>query len=113
VTLAATVRRWYWKRIRRYRGETCGRPNHMHGAIRRGCGRPVGVIWRAPSGIWNYVVAGQYQTTYTVREGAAGGPVMERSEGVGGVLCPGCFDRLAQERGLLLQWTARPFLEKG
>lgn len=104
----ARIRRWYWKHVRRYRYEICGRPDHPHGAIRRGCGRPVGVVWRAPTGIWNYVVAGQYYTVYTVREGAAGGPVMERSEGAGGVLCLACFDRLAQEQGVPLRWEALP-----
>lgn len=105
---AARIRRWYWKRIRGYRYEICGRSDHPHGAIRQGCGRPVGVIWRAPTSIWNYVVAGQDQTVYTVREGLLGGPVMERSEGVVGVLCIACFDLLAQERGLPLRWESRP-----
>jgi hypothetical protein len=106
--LAARVRRFYWKRVRRYELEICGNPGHMHGAIRQGCGRPVGLVWRAPSGIWNYVITGQDQTVYTVREGAAGGAVMERAEGVGGVLCLGCFDRMARDRGVTLYWKADP-----
>lgn len=108
VSVAARVRRFYWRHIRRYRYEICGRPNHPHAMIRRGCGRPVGVVWRATSGVWNYVVTGQDQTVYTVREGAAGGPVGERAEGVGGILCLRCFDRFAQERGVHLQWESRP-----
>lgn len=110
VSTSARVRRFYWKRIRRYRHETCGRPDHIHGVIRRGCGRPVGMVWRASSGVWNYVVTGQDQTVYTVREGAAGGPVQERAEGAGGILCVACFDRLARERGLDVQWEASPFV---
>lgn len=108
MTAAARVRRFYWKRIRRYRYEICGRPGHLHGTIRRGCGRPVGTVWRASSGVWNYVVTGQEQTTYTVRAGAAGGPVEERAEGVGGVLCLNCFDRFARECGVHLRWESRP-----
>jgi hypothetical protein len=108
MTLTARARRFYWKHIRGYDSEICGNPGHRHGTIRRGCGRPVGVVWRAPSGIWNYVVSGQDQTTYTVREGAAGGPVEERAEGAGGVLCLGCFDRFARERGVSLCWESRP-----
>ena len=108
MTPAARIRRFYWKHIRRYRYEICGRPDHPYEAIRRGCGRPVGVVWRAPSGVWNYVVAGQDHTVYTVRAGAAGGPVMERAEGGGGILCLGCFDRLARELGVHLQWESMP-----
>jgi hypothetical protein len=104
--LAARVRRFYWKRLRRYDAEICGRPDHPHEQIRRGCGRPVGVVWRAESAVWNYVVTGQDQTVYTVREGAAGGPIMERAEGAGGVLCLHCFDQLARERGVHLYWEA-------
>lgn len=110
MTLTARARRFYWRRIRRYEMELCGRPDHPHAAIRRGCGRPVRpFVWRAPSGIWNFVVALQDQTVYTVREGAAGGRIEERAEGVGGVLCPACFDDLARERGLDLYWKAEPF----
>lgn len=108
MTLAARARRVYWKRVRRYPTEICGRPDHPHGTIRRGCGRPVAVVWHAETAIWNYVVTGQDQTTYTVREGAAGGPVMERAEGVGGVLCLTCFDRFAREVGVALRWESSP-----
>lgn len=108
MTPAARTRRFYWKRVRRYRFEICGRPRHPHGTITRGCGRPVELVWRASSGMWNYVVTGREQTVYTVREGAAGGPVEERAEGVGGVLCLACFDREARESGVYLQWESRP-----
>lgn len=101
--MSARLRRFYWRHVRRYRYEICWRAG-----TRRGCGRPVGVVWRAPSGIWNYVVAGQQQTVYTVREGAAGGPVEERAEGLGGILCLQCFDDLAQECGVPLRWESRP-----
>jgi hypothetical protein len=108
VTLAARARRAYWKHVRRYQFETCGRHDHPYEAIRRGCGRPVGLVWGAPAGIWNFVVTGERETTYTVRAGTAGGPVEERAEGVGGILCLHCFDRLALERGILLKYEARP-----
>lgn len=107
MSFAARVRRLYWKRVRRYRYETCGNPRHLYGTIRRGCGRPVGLVWRTSSGVWNYVVAGQQQTAYTVRKGAAGGPFMERAEGVGGVLCLRCFDRFARERDVHLRWESK------
>ncbi len=96
MTLAARTRRLYWKHIRRYRYETCGRPNHPHATIMRGCGRPVGLVWRASSPTWTYVVTDQEQIDYTIREGA------------GGVLCLACFDRFAQERGVHLRWESRP-----
>jgi hypothetical protein len=108
MTLAARARRFYWKRIRRYELEICGRPDHPHGTIRRGCGRPVGTVWRAPSAVWNYVVTGQDQTVYTVREGAAGGPIHARAEGAGGVLCLHCFDREARKLGVVLCYHAGP-----
>lgn len=105
----ATIRRFYWKRVRRYRYETCGSvprgaPAYM--VIRRyGCGRPVGLVWGASTGLWNYVVTGQQQTTYTVRAGAAGGPIEERAEGAGGILCLGCFDRACQDLGIVRRWS--------
>lgn len=108
MTLAARARRFYWKYLRRYRYEICGNPGHRHGTIRRGCGRPVGVVWRAPTGIWNYVVASQDVTAYTVRKGAAGGPREERAEGVGGTLCLDCFTRFAEEQDIFLSWESRP-----
>ena len=92
MTLAARTRRFWWKRVRRYRYETCGRPNHVHGTITRGCGRPVGVVWHAPSGMWNFVVTGRDVP----------------AEGVGGVLFLACFDRFARECGMILQWESRP-----
>jgi len=108
MTPAARTRRFYWKHVRRYRYEICGRPNHPHDTIMRGCGRPVGVVWRAPTGVWNYIVADQQTTTYTVRTGAAGGPAQGRAEGAGGVLCLACFDREARERGVHLRWESGP-----
>jgi len=108
MTLAARTRRCYWKHVRRYRYETCGRPNHPHGTITRGCGRPVGVVWRAPTGMWNYVVTGRKHTIYTLRGAPMAAPWKERAEGVGGVLCLACFDREARERGVILRWESRP-----
>lgn len=102
------LRRFYWKRIRRYRYEVCGsvpRRSPAYMVIRRyGCGRPIGPVWRASTGIWNYVVTGQDQTTYTVRAGSAGGSVQERAEGAGGILCLVCFDRACRDRGIHRYW---------
>ena len=108
MTLAARTRRFYWKHVRRYRYETCGRPNHLHDTITRGCGRHVGLVWHASAGVWNYVVAGEERTTYTVRRPHPYAPVAERAEGVGGVLCLTCFDRFARERGVYLRWESMP-----
>lgn len=112
MSAACLLRRFYWQRIRRYDSEVCGsvhRASPAFATIRRhACGRPVEVVWRASSGVWNYVVTGQDQTVYTVREGAAGGPVEERAEGAGGILCLRCFDRAARERGVYLAWESRP-----
>lgn len=110
--LVARARRVYWKRLRGHRYEICGSVNPAspaYATIRRyGCGRPIGPIWRASSGIWNFVVTGQPQTVYTVREGAAGGPITERAEGEGGILCLRCFDRAARARGLNVMWESGP-----
>lgn len=111
MTLLAKMRRLYWKHIRDYDGEICGCPDrHLHGVIQLGCGRPVGVVWHASTGIWNYIVTGQDQTTYTIREGAAAGcySVEECAEGAGGVLCLDCFHRFARERGIHLCWESKP-----
>ena len=54
--------------------------------------------------IWNYVMAGQGETTYTVREGlfpgTVAGELAPRVEGVGGVVCLACFDKRARELGI-------------
>ncbi len=101
--LVDRVRRNWHLHVRGYRGEICGDPHHLHTSICQGCSRPVGVVRRASSGIWNYVVTGEPQTTYTVR----GSPAEERAEGAGGVLCLCCFDRLAEEFGIHLRWESR------
>lgn len=107
----AQARRFYWQRIRRYRYEICGSVSGGpgYGVIRAyGCGRPIGVVWRAPTWLWNFVVAGQRQTIYTVREGAVSPQLDGRSEGVGGILCSRCFDRAARDAGYTPMWTAGP-----
>jgi hypothetical protein len=106
---AARARRFYWKRIRRHRYEICGSvrcESAAYRTIRRyGCGRPIGPLWRVPTPLWNYVVAGMDQTVLTVRPGAAVSDLAPRSEGVGGILCLVCFTRAAQARGLAyLMW---------
>lgn len=91
------VRAFYWKRVRRYRYEICGAvvPGTVAEAtIRRyGCGRPVGLCWRAESGFWHLMVTG--------RPLAPG-----RTEGAGGILCLGCFDRLCNDNGETRFWKA-------
>lgn len=50
--------------------------------------------------IWNYVMAGQSETTLTIRPGLFDVRLMPRSEGVGGVVCLSCFDVRAQRAGV-------------
>lgn len=55
--------------------------------------------------IWNYVMAGERETTYTIRPGlfpdaGAAGEVYPRVEGAGGVVCLVCFDKRARECGI-------------
>lgn len=105
----ASVRRFYWKRIRRHRYEICGTCAGGPGQAvihAYGCGRPIGRLWRAPTWLWNFVVAGQDHTIYTVRPGAATPELDARSEGVGGILCADCFDRAADDAGVPLMWAA-------
>ena len=92
----AVVRRTWWRRIRRYRYEICGScaGGPAQATIRRyGCGRPVGLVWRADSGFWNRMVTGE--------------PLPPgRTEGAGGILCVPCFDRLCADRGEPRMWKA-------
>jgi hypothetical protein len=50
--------------------------------------------------IWNYVMAGQDQTTLTIRKGLFDERLMARSEGVGGIVCLACFDKRARALGI-------------
>lgn len=98
----ALLRRIWWKRVRRYRYEICGScvGGPALATIRRyGCGRPIGPLWRVPTPLWNFVVAG------IVRPGVAVNDLAPRSEGAGGILCLACFTRAAEDRGLTyLMW---------
>lgn len=95
--IVATIRRFYWKRIRRYRYEICGsccNGGPARATIRRyGCGRPIGPLWTADSSFWNRMVTGE--------------PLLPgRTEGAGGILCLRCFDRLCSDRGEIRFWKA-------
>lgn len=96
-SLRTRARRWYWKRVRRYRYEICG--SVVAGTVaeqtirRYGCGRPVGLVWRAETGFWHHMVTGELLPP-------------DRIEGAGGILCVGCFDRLCNDRGEPLMWSA-------
>lgn len=93
---AASLRRCYWKRIRRHRYEICGSCSGgpAQATIRRyGCGRPIGPLWRAESALWHRMVTGESLP-------------LGRTEGAGGILCLRCFDRLCDDRGELRFWKA-------
>jgi hypothetical protein len=72
----ARARRLYWRRLRRYRFEICGR-----------CGRPVGLscpsYWLAHDELWRAVIGGE-----------------------GGIRCVPCFDRDAAASGRPVSWRA-------
>jgi hypothetical protein len=77
---AARCRARYWIFGRRYKTELC-----------RHCGRPVRLVYHAPDWIWEAVT------------GLARHP---DGEAAPGILCPRCFDDLAEAKGLpFLRWT--------
>lgn len=95
----AILRRFYWKRVRRYRYETCGSigpGGEARATIKRyGCGRPIGPVWGTESDHWNRVVTGK--------------PLAPgRTEGAGGILCVRCFDQACRDRGEYFMWTPGP-----
>lgn len=49
--------------------------------------------------VWNFVMAGQEQTTYTIRKGLYDQKLAPRVEGVAGVVCLACFDKRARKVG--------------
>jgi hypothetical protein len=50
--------------------------------------------------IWNYVMGGVTETTYTIREGLFDQTLAPRVEGIGGVVCLACFDKRARALGV-------------
>ena len=74
-----------------YDGMTCG-------DCKRGFDEVMDFLVADP--IWNYVMRGQEQTTYTIRPGLFDKRLMARSEGVGGVVCLACFDWRARALGI-------------
>lgn len=97
------ARRFYWRHIRRHNSEICGECPGGPGQAtihRYGCGRPIGLLWRVPTPLWNFVVADIGQTVLTMRPGAVIHDLAPRSEGVGGILCLSCFNRAANDKGV-------------
>lgn len=79
-TKRAMLRGIYWRLVRRYETELC-----QH------CGRPVLLVYHAPDAIWEAVT------------GLARHP---DGHAAPGILCPVCFDDLAEAKGLpYLRWT--------
>lgn len=75
----------------RYEGMTC-----------QDCSRGFDEVidFLVPDPIWNYVMGGVTETTYTIRPGLFDKRLMPRSEGGGGVVCLACFDKRARELGV-------------
>lgn len=91
-----TLRRLWWRHIRRYAFEICdrcGRPSARSlGPLAREAGYPGPVpqtYWFAQSYLWNLVM---------------GGPSM--TDDPGGVLCPSCFTQAADDAGKPIGWVA-------
>lgn len=77
---AAMWRGLYWWIIRQYETELC-----QH------CGRPVRIVYHAPNALWEAVTGRVRQPDGTAAPG---------------ILCPSCFDDLAEAKGLpYLRWT--------
>lgn len=78
-TRAAMLRGLYWRIIRQYETELCGH-----------CGRPVRLVYHAPD--W--------------RRRSPAAPGTRGGQAAPGILCPPCFDDLAEAKGLpYLRWT--------
>jgi hypothetical protein len=56
------------------------------------CGRPY-FLWRAADELYSEVT----------------GRVSRNGESAGGLFCPACFDRMAERRGITLEWVPRRF----
>lgn len=106
--LLRKTRHFYWRHIRHYRYEICGSCSGGPGQTtihHYGCGRPIGPLWRVPTPLWNFVVAGIDHTVLSMRPGAATSDMAPRAEGVAGILCLKCFDRAAENVGMTyLMW---------
>jgi hypothetical protein len=68
----------------------------------RDCKRPFSEVmdFLVATPIWNYVMAGEEQTTYTIRTGLFDKELYPRVEGAGGVVCLACFDKRARALGV-------------
>lgn len=88
------LRRFYWKHVRRYRYEICGSTTPLsegRAVVRQyGYRRPVGLVWTAPTGLWDRIVDPDEKMT---------------GEGAGGILCIHCFNRASEDRDTYLRWV--------
>lgn len=74
-----------------YEGQTC-----------RDCEHPFSEVidFLVATPIWNYVMARETTTTYTIRPGLFDQTAYPRVEGAPGVVCLACFDKRARELGI-------------
>lgn len=72
--------------------------NEYEGMSCDDCKRPFSEVidFIVATPIWNYVMAGITETTYTIREGLVDKTIYPRVEGYGGVVCLACFDKRAR-----------------
>ena len=56
------------------------------GEVCQRCGRSYSIVWYAPDAMW-FTISGHSQGN--------------------GLLCPDCFDELAQGRGIFLRWECK------
>lgn len=66
------------------------------------CNRPFTEVidFLVATPIWNYVMAAQRETVYTIRKGLFDERMEPRVEGAGGVVCLACFDKRARDLGI-------------
>lgn len=83
-------------------GEEIVTESEYEGMTCQDCERPFSEVidFLVATPIWNYVMAGEETTTYTMRPGLFDQEIYPRVEGVGGVVCLACFDIRARKLGV-------------
>lgn len=90
------LRQWYWLHVRRWKGELC-----------QDCGgRYFDTIWDAADDLWEEVVGQKWERNlagqWIYRDGDQ--IVTEDRAQVVSLLCPNCFSKRADAKGIMLVW---------